>query len=106
MIERFTDHAANERTFLAWIRTSMALVGFGLAIAQLREKDVSALQQGLLIGIGALVVVMSYVRMHIFLRRIEETESYSYATGSHSVLLGLAMVSLLVLVGVFVWHIA
>ena len=32
MIERFTDHAANERTYLAWIRTALAFMGFGLLL--------------------------------------------------------------------------
>jgi putative membrane protein len=30
----FRDHAANERTLLAWIRTGIALMGFGFAIAR------------------------------------------------------------------------
>lgn len=29
------DHLANERTFLAWLRTAMALMGFGVLIARL-----------------------------------------------------------------------
>ena len=33
---RARDHLANERTFLAWIRTGIALVGFGILIAKLR----------------------------------------------------------------------
>jgi putative membrane protein len=32
MIENFRDHAANERTYLAWIRTAIALIGFGFVI--------------------------------------------------------------------------
>ncbi len=32
MIENFRDHAANERTYLAWIRTSIALMAFGFVI--------------------------------------------------------------------------
>jgi inner membrane protein YidH len=32
MIPHFTDHAANERTFLAWIRTGIAVLGFGFVI--------------------------------------------------------------------------
>lgn len=32
MIDRFRDHAANERTFLAWIRTAIALMAFGFVI--------------------------------------------------------------------------
>jgi len=29
-----SDHLANERTFLAWIRTGIALIGFGFVIAK------------------------------------------------------------------------
>ncbi|MEJ2646359.1 MAG: DUF202 domain-containing protein [Gammaproteobacteria bacterium] len=32
MIENFRDHAANERTYLAWIRTGIALMAFGFVI--------------------------------------------------------------------------
>jgi putative membrane protein len=33
-IDRQREHQANERTFLAWLRTSLALIGFGFAIAR------------------------------------------------------------------------
>jgi putative membrane protein len=32
MIERYSDHAANERTFLAWVRTAMAIMAFGFLV--------------------------------------------------------------------------
>jgi putative membrane protein len=32
MIRNFTDHAANERTFLAWVRTAIAIMAFGFLI--------------------------------------------------------------------------
>jgi len=32
MIKRYSDHAANERTFLAWVRTSIAVMAFGFLI--------------------------------------------------------------------------
>ncbi len=32
MIKHYTDHAANERTFLAWIRTAIAVMAFGFLI--------------------------------------------------------------------------
>ena len=57
---------ANERTFLAWIRTSLALVGGGLAIHALLPaegtatlRDVAAL---VLVGLGALLGASSFVR--------------------------------------------
>jgi putative membrane protein len=33
-INRQREHQANERTFLAWLRTSIALISFGFAIAR------------------------------------------------------------------------
>jgi inner membrane protein YidH len=32
MISGFSDHAANERTFLAWVRTGIAVIVFGFVI--------------------------------------------------------------------------
>jgi len=32
MIQSFSDHAANERTFLAWVRTGIAVIAFGFVI--------------------------------------------------------------------------
>jgi putative membrane protein len=32
MIQNYSDHAANERTFLAWIRTAIAVMAFGFLV--------------------------------------------------------------------------
>lgn len=32
MIQRYSDHAANERTFLAWVRTAIAIMAFGFLV--------------------------------------------------------------------------
>jgi putative membrane protein len=32
MIPNFTEHSANERTFLAWLRTGIAVIGFGFVV--------------------------------------------------------------------------
>lgn len=32
MIRGYSDHAANERTFLAWVRTGIAVMAFGFVI--------------------------------------------------------------------------
>ena len=48
-IDKQREHQANERTFLAWLRTSIALIGFGFAIARfglfLRQLRVAVAQQ-------------------------------------------------------------
>jgi inner membrane protein YidH len=32
VIRGYTDHAANERTFLAWLRTGIAVIAFGFVV--------------------------------------------------------------------------
>ncbi|MBW4597236.1 MAG: DUF202 domain-containing protein [Brasilonema angustatum HA4187-MV1] len=48
-IDRQREHQANERTFLAWLRTSISLIGFGFAIARfglfIRQLNFSLTQQ-------------------------------------------------------------
>jgi putative membrane protein len=56
---------ANERTFLAWNRTALALIGAGLAASQLLRFGVSGarLVIGLpLIALGAAVVIGAVIR--------------------------------------------
>jgi inner membrane protein YidH len=51
MIKRYSDHAANERTFLAWVRTAIAMMAFGFVIERfdlfLRYAAPLAAQQGI-----------------------------------------------------------
>lgn len=35
MIRNFADHSANERTYLAWVRTAVAIMGFGFVVERL-----------------------------------------------------------------------
>ena len=88
-IDRQREHQANERTFLAWLRTSIALIGFGFAIARfglfLRELQSSVTGQdsptnsfissqtigiGLVI-IGIILVALSAWRYNQVLWQIE-----------------------------------
>jgi putative membrane protein len=52
-IDRQREHQANERTFLAWLRTSIALIGFGFAIARFglffQQLQATLMQQPVLI---------------------------------------------------------
>src|ERR1700731_1892952 len=80
MIKRYSDHAANERTFLAWVRTAIAVMAFGFVIErfdlflqvaapQLALKQAEPHSQmianlgGLaFIGIGVVMIVIASVR--------------------------------------------
>ncbi|KAI9296095.1 hypothetical protein K502DRAFT_302864 [Neoconidiobolus thromboides FSU 785] len=63
------DHLANERTFLAWLRTSLALVTLGIAITQLSKlsgqppihKD-----EHLIIGIVYMCCAIAFVGFGLF----------------------------------------
>ena len=49
---------ANERTFLAWLRTALALIGGGLAVAQfLPERRLRIVIAVSLLALGALVAI-------------------------------------------------
>ena len=73
------DHLANERTFLAWIRTSIGIMGFGFVVVKfsLFIKQITLAlgtkavvhQTGnsqrigiLLVGVGALTVILAFLR--------------------------------------------
>lgn len=50
MIRNFRDHAANERTFLAWVRTAIAVMAFGFLIERF---DLMLRAAGLVSGAAA-----------------------------------------------------
>lgn len=76
---RTRDHLANERTYLAWMRTAIALIGFGVLIARLRylvSPTVMGTGQGWLLGlglscIGLLTVLLSTWHYFLVLNAIE-----------------------------------
>ena len=53
------DHLANERTFLAWLRTALAVIALGSVLAKLRgEQDASTVAAVAIVsasGVGMLV---------------------------------------------------
>ena len=83
---RGTEYLANERTFLAWIRTSIAVVSLGFVIARfslwLRELagktepvhhiGVSLPMGEALMGFGGVLAVLAAWRYHVVNVAIEE----------------------------------
>jgi putative membrane protein len=77
---RVRDHLANERTYLAWMRTAVGLMGFGVVILRLRAFQPIAVpgpgygwKLGLLFsGVGLLTVLLSTFQYFAVRRDIEE----------------------------------
>ena len=113
-IKNYTDHAANERTFLAWVRTSIAVTAFGFLVERFdlflaAMAPTSALSKlavhrsafgreaGLiLIAAGVAMIVLSAVR---FARTAKEIDDPAVMPGTGS-RLDIALAALLALLGV------
>ena len=97
MIKKYTDHAANERTYLAWIRTSIAIMAFGFLIekfelylafigsslgdAEQFEPSLFAQLIGLsLFLVGILIIIASTVKFYIYKKDIDSEELVSYGS--------------------------
>ena len=97
MIRAFSDHAANERTYLAWVRTGIAVIAFGfllerfnlflLALAASAEGTLKLRLDRLagplgrydglaLIGGGLLLIVIATARFFRTGRLIDDPETH------------------------------
>lgn len=78
---RARDHLANERTYLAWLRTAAAVMALGIAVATFPNQVSagSAAAGGLLVATGAAGIVLGTRRYRQVTR---ELESGTYVTGT------------------------
>jgi putative membrane protein len=112
MIPRFSDHAANERTFLAWVRTAIAVMAFGFLVERfdlflevasrsLAERFISP--RGLALGnvAGLLLILLGGATMVLAALRFRRTalaissEDQRPGTGDRMDLLLVGMLTLL-----------
>jgi putative membrane protein len=121
VIRSFSDHSANERTFLAWVRTGIAVIAFGFVIEKfnlfmqsLAETNTSSIPKfalariaghlgreegiALIVG-GAVLIVVATFRFVRISRLIDDEETHSASSVrvelafSGTLLLGLALLS-------------
>ena len=95
MIKRFTDHSANERTYLAWIRTAIAIMAFGFLIEkfdlfvsymgkamgneELLHRSVEAEVVGLgLFIVGILLIIAATIRFFMNRQAIDSEEEIPF----------------------------
>lgn len=98
MGSRARDHLANERTYLAWVRTAAGVSVLGLAIAKFGGRSSGyPLPAGVvLVAVGAAGLIFGTYRYRRVNRELEEGK---YVTGSRGVSLIAASAVLLLAVG-------
>jgi putative membrane protein len=100
MIAGYTDHAANERTYLAWVRTGIAVIAFGFVIekfnlfllsmaevgvgSEMHHSQLAALSgsigryDGLALILGGVgLVILATVRFMRIMRLLDDAQSHS-----------------------------
>ncbi|MCB2095027.1 MAG: DUF202 domain-containing protein [Rhodobacteraceae bacterium] len=105
MIVNFQNHASNERTFLSWVRTAVAIVGFGLAAARLGTHASPLWSEVLMLCAGAAVIVLAWVRMQHVRKRIDNPAELPDDSSLADFFLILLIVALFVLLGSFAIHV-
>lgn len=80
---RIRDHLANERTYLAWMRTAIALLGFGVVIVRLRVLQTPLIPHlgtgwklGLIFSLVGLITVWLSTAHYFAVRRDIEEDTY------------------------------
>ncbi|MEJ5089437.1 YidH family protein [Sphingobacterium faecium] len=114
--KKTSDHLANERTFLAWIRTSIGIMGFGFVVVKfsLFVKQVSlilhnqqhTIQKGYsaaigvtLVALGAMTALFAYLNY----KKVEkEIDKDTY--GSSNPLIVFATFGLILVSALLIWY--
>ncbi len=115
MISRYSDHAANERTFLAWVRTGIATIAFGFVIEKFnlfmltiaaatpdigKEHHLLGKLSGLLgqydgtvlILVGIVLIAVAAVRFMRTSRLIDDEEAHSAGSIRAELILSLVLI--------------
>ena len=106
MIRNFETHASNERTFLAWVRTTVAIVGFGLATARLGNQPSPVWSSMLMLGAGAAVILLSWARMRHSRLRIDSADRLPDDSAPAEFLLLFLIVALFIMLASFAIHVS
>ncbi|MFC3886267.1 YidH family protein [Bacillus songklensis] len=99
--ESLHKHLANERTFLSWVRTAIAIVGIGFLITNLHVKssvswlsDATVLTIGILAVVtGVLTIVMSVIS---YFKKINQINEQTFRS-SKMMVLCLAVMMILII---------
>lgn len=82
--EKVREHLANERTYLAWIRSAISLIGFGVVIVRLRvlrpplspQLPGNGWKLGLAFSVVGLLTVLLSTQHYLAVRRDIDADTY------------------------------
>jgi len=119
MIHHFEFHAANERTYLAWIRTSLSIAAFGFIVDKFNlwanaVLDAAPVRTGFIFdqaGLSMLVVslivlVGSTIRFVVTSKRIDSEQELPWRYDASDLLLGVSLVAVALVAIVLMIHVA
>jgi putative membrane protein len=92
---------ANERTFLAWIRTALALIAGGVALDALNLSMDPELQRGLASGLtvlGAICAGLSWTRWAVAERAVRRNEPLPSSSLSLLIAAAVVVVAIVILI--------
>lgn len=109
MIPKYTDHSANERTYLAWIRTAISIMAFGFLIEKfdLFVEYIYSVSDGAIsvapshlttfIGlglflVGVIVILAATLRFFSYKTAIESEQTFPYSVRRSNLLLSFLMI--------------
>lgn len=101
MIEQFPEHASNERTYLAWIRTAIAIAGFGVLIERLPGTPNNTWVGLALVVLSAMLVFLASLRFLVIRKQIDADGFNRVSFGRIEVLFVAMLAVLLLTVFVF-----
>ncbi len=104
MIPHYVDHSANERTFLTWVRTSIGVVGFGIAAGRI-DGNPDVWSERILLGSGAGLILLAFVRMRLLRAKIIAEEVNSDDGLLYDILFLGVVTLLFVMLGAFAFHV-
>lgn len=103
------QHMANERTFLAWIRTAIAIIGVGFLVTNLHFTMMSSLNSlgdflANTIGMASVILGIAtiFIAMVSYIRKISAINNQSYYAPKFTIiLLGLFVIIIAVVFGIY-----
>ena len=121
MIKRFSDLAANERTYLSWIRTAIALIAFGFLIEKFElffrivstrlkldahhpelSQTIEAVGIGMMI-MAVFIIIGASVRYIIQRKNIIDDKERAHSMGNMGIIMALCLSAISILLVVYIF---